>query len=92
MDLIDKLLEKCNYPDPKPYLFQVGQKVRILKKVIDDGQTPYFWADSVCEIIKRRSTLFSKRHVYFLRHENSCVEGFLEEELDARYARRINCF
>lgn len=41
--LPDLIMEAVRRPDPKPYLFLVGQRVRVLLRRSDDGQTPAHW-------------------------------------------------
>lgn len=88
MELFDLLVQVANEPDPNPFLFKVGQKVRVLKKVVDDGQTPHYWAGSICEVIGRSSSFLHKDHWYALKHTNGFTDLFSEEELDNRYAIR----
>jgi hypothetical protein len=82
-DLIQKAL---SIPDTKPFLFQKGQVVRIKGHPSTDGQTPSYWDEALAQVISFRSTLFSKTHIYTLKHlMNNAEDIFEEDELDRRY-------
>jgi hypothetical protein len=86
-DLIDKLIARYKEPDPHPYLFKIGQTIRVRVKVIEDGQTPLYWAGAKAKVISRLCTGLHKEHwykVYLESHNVTC--DFSEEELDLRYA------
>jgi len=83
------LMEAYNRPDPKPYLFQVGQTIRVLKGRSKDGQTPIYWNGALAIVVRRYCTGIHKEHWYVLRHSvNGYEDEFREEEIDSRYARR----
>lgn len=67
--------------------FEVGQKVKILKSVLNDGQTPKFWTEELVEVISVGSTLLSKEWTVTLKHSNGSTDRFKSYELDARYIR-----
>lgn len=87
-EFADLLMKVINEPDTKPYYYEVGQKVRVCKKVLEDGQTPRFWAGAVCEVVKRYASMIHKDHWYKLRHPNGNEDEFREYELDYRYIRK----
>jgi hypothetical protein len=74
-------------PDNKPLLYEVGQAVRVLKGLSQDGQTPKFWDGAIAKVISRGSSPVMKIHSYRLQHPNGAIDDFREEELDRRYAR-----
>jgi hypothetical protein len=84
MTLTDLILKAYREPDPKPYLFRCGQQVRVLRKVIDDGQTPTHWAGRIGCITRRYTTGIHKDHWYLVEASGSRCE-FRESELDRRY-------
>lgn len=67
--------------------FEVGQKVKVLKSVLDDGQTPSFWIDELVEVVSVGSTLLSKEWTVTLKHSNGATDRFKSYELDARYIK-----
>ena len=74
----------------KPFLYEVGQKIRVSKKVIMDGQTPDYWGGAICQILRRsRTGIISDKHLYRVRilHKDKTCE-FFEEELDRRFIRK----
>lgn len=82
------IVEAYRKLDPKPFLFEIGQKVRLRKGRSEDGQTPKCWDGAMCEVVNRQSTGLMKRHWYFLKHlENQVISEFEEDEIDARYSR-----
>lgn len=82
------LLDAYNKPDPNPYPFDIGQKVRLRKGRSNDGQTPRCWDGAICEVVRRYATGIGKYHWYILRHlDNGATSEFEEDEIDARYAR-----
>ena len=83
----DLFMEAWNKPSSKPYLFQVGQTARVKKKVIEDGQTPYFWAGAKVKILARYTTCLHKDHFYYVAFGEH-VEEFMEYELDLRYRKK----
>jgi hypothetical protein len=85
MDLLKVANDKS---EDKPFLFKVGQLVRPLKKVIDDGQTKEYWIYGKSIIISRTRTMFSKRNYYRLEHPNGATDDFEEDELDYRFVRK----
>ena len=96
MDFKDLLVAAYNEPDPRPFLFEVGQKVRVLDVRVDqrwagwDGQTKAYWNGAVVEVLSRKSTGLHKDHFYCLKHENGAIDDFREEELDGRFRKRKN--
>lgn len=83
MNIFEKLLEKPETDCP----YEVGQKVRVLKQVLDDGQTPDFWIEGLVEIISVGHTLISKDWTVTLKHPNGATDRFKASELDARYIK-----
>lgn len=86
--LKDMLVEAYNKPDPKPYLFEVGQKVKVCQKVLKDGQTPRFWLVGLVTVVSRSTSGLHKEHWYHLEHPNGAHDEFRETELDYRYRKR----
>lgn len=82
------LEEKIQEPDPNPFLFQEGQKVRVNKDVTKDGQTPAYWAGALVTVTRRTRSWLYKEHWYTLRHPNGQEDEFRETELDYRYKRK----
>lgn len=86
---MDLLVKAYNRPDPKPYLFEPGQKVRVLKGRSEDGQTPHYWNGAMAVVVGRYTTGIHKEHWYKLHHvEKNVVDEFREEEIDARYRKK----
>ncbi len=75
-------------PDPNPYLFEVGQMVRLRKGRSDDGQTPRYWDGAVVKVKDRSCTGLHKIHFYILQHPNGQEDSFEEDEIDVRYAKK----
>jgi hypothetical protein len=88
-DLMEMLVEAYNRPDPRPYLFQLGQIVRLKKGRSNDGQTPSYWDGAVVEIFGRYTTGLHKDHWYkvYLPSQHVTCE-FSEDEIDLRYSRK----
>lgn len=85
----EMLVAAMNKPDSNPFLFEVGQTVRVVKRVIDDGQTPEHWSGAMGTVISQRCTMLSKRHWYKVKHAGrNCTCDFEEDELDFRFAKR----
>ena len=84
------IVEAYQRADPKPYLADIGQTVRVLKRVTEDGQTPAWWAGAICVVEKRMTSGLLKEHSYKLRHENNRTCDFKESELDRRYLKTIS--
>jgi hypothetical protein len=63
--------------------FSIGQKVRVLKKVVEDGQTPSYWAGAIATV--EAFTWRGDCMTLTLVHENGAVERFRDYELDSRY-------
>lgn len=86
--LADMFVAACNRPDPKPYLFEIGQTVRVKKGCSDDGQTPAHWEGAICTVVSRHTTLLHKDHWYKVYNaELNLICDFREDELDLRYCR-----
>jgi hypothetical protein len=86
-DSLSELLTKAlAIPDPNPFLFNLGQVVRVRKKVINDGQTPLFWAGAKVRVLSRNCSCLTKSHWYVLQHPNGAQDHFQEYELDRRYS------
>ena len=84
--LIDDLSVAINEPILTPPMFKVGQIVRVLKHIPDDGQTPLYWGGAKGECIDLKAAgLLVKVWVYEVRHPNGSVCEFKEEELDYRF-------
>ena len=73
----------------EPFLYEVGQKVRIRKNVIYDGQTPKYWGGALCQILSRQNVGFVPKHIYKVRllHGDKVCD-FFEYEIDMRYIRK----
>lgn len=91
-DFMDLLAKRYAEPDLNPYLFEIGQKVRLRLGRSNDGQTPRHWDGAVATVESRYCTGLHKEHWYKLRHSNGQLAEFCEDEIDARYARRRVCF
>ena len=86
--LTDDLLTAVNEPIQAPPIFRVGQTVRVLKRIIDDGQTPHYWSGAKGECISVNiAGLIRKVWVYQVRHPNGNMCEFKEEELDYRFRK-----
>lgn len=86
--LADLLMEAYRKPDPLPYLFRIGQRVRVLHKVIDDGATHDFWDGAIGNVTERMTTGIHKEHWYVVRIPFKRAT-FREDELDRRYISSI---
>lgn len=82
------LVQAYNRPDPNPFLYEVGQTVRLLLGRSRDGQTPWHWNGAKCVVESRFASGISKQHWYVLRHPCGTVDDFREEEIDARCIRK----
>lgn len=87
--LADKLVEAYQRPDPKPYLYGVGTRVRVCRGREVDGQTPAYWSGAMVEVLGRHCSGLLKQHWYKLRHDNGASCDFKEDELDRRYRLRV---
>lgn len=87
--LSEMLMQAYNEPDTKPYLFQIGQKVRIRTGRSLDGQTPPYWDGATGKILSRKCSWLHKDHWYKILHDtvNFTCE-FREDELDLRFSRK----
>ena len=85
----DLLVKAYNKPDPKPFAFQEGQTIRVVKGVSKDGQTPAFWNGALAVVVRRYCTGIYKDHWYVLRHSNGIQDEFREDEIDFRYRRKL---
>ncbi len=74
-DFYELLAQRYAEPPNHPALFEVGQKVRVRKRVVQDGQTPKFWAGAVVMVESRLCSGMHKEW-YQLRHENGCADAF----------------
>lgn len=82
------IVDAYNRPDPNPFLFVEGQKVRVLKGRSNDGQTPAYWDGAIAVVVDFYCTGLMKEHYYKLRHlENGFTDSFKECEIDRRYVR-----
>ena len=90
MGTLDQMIvDAYNKPDPKPFLFQIGQRVRLLKRRSDDGQTPEHWDGAMVEVVSRYATGIGKYRWYKVKHlEKGMTCDFEEDEIDARYAKK----
>ena len=85
MDMIASAYRK---PDTKPYLFKVGQTVRVKNGRSSDGQTPKQWDGCLAIVVSKYCTGLLKEHWYRLKHKDyQIIEEFREEEIDLRYSR-----
>jgi len=82
------LVDAYNKPDTKPFTYKVGQTVRVLNNRSKDGQTPPCWDGGLAIVLERRSTGLMKYHYYYLRHlESGLCDYFEEDELDKRWIK-----
>lgn len=89
MPLKDFIMEAYSKPDTKPYLFKVGQTVRLTKRRSDDGQTPKEWDGCLAIVVSKHCTGILKDHWYKLKHKDyNIIEEFREEEIDFRYIKK----
>ena len=92
MDLYEKIEKMYATPDTKPFLFQIGQKVRLALNVSKNGQTPIYWDAAIVTVVSRYVTGMWKDHWYKLRHKNGQCEDFKEYEINRRYSRKNKHF
>lgn len=86
--LADALVAAYQAPDQQPFLFQVGQRVRVRIGCLVDGQTLRHWSGAFARVTGRRSSSLHKEHWYVLEHLNTGdVDDFAESELDQRYTK-----
>jgi len=86
-DMLELMAAQYAKPDPNPYLFQIGQTVRLRKGRSNDGQTSRAWDGAIVTVIDRYCTGMFKDHWYKLRLASGAINEFKEYEIDARYAR-----
>lgn len=80
------MLQAARRPIQHAPLFRAGQRVRVLRFVANDGQTPDYWAGAVCTCLSRRAVgVLQKRWSYLLQHANGQIAAFQEYELDQRF-------
>jgi len=91
-DLFDKQLKKRK---DVTFKFTVGQKVRILENVIDDGQTPKEYAGAIGVIVQQQVAGIALPEPWYVvglptgkYHIISRTCAFREDELDDRYIRK----
>lgn len=83
------LIKHIKKPDTKPYLFKVGQIVRILGHISKDGQTPKYWDGAKVMVLKQKCSMLHKEHSYVVKHlDQNVMCEFKEYELDNRYSRK----
>lgn len=87
-DMYEKIAEMYAAPDPNPYLFIVGQKVRLKLGRSNDGQTSRCWDGAIVTVISRYCTGMFKDHWYKLMLPSGSINEFKEYEIDARYTRK----
>lgn len=85
--MIDLVADAYRRPDPRPYVFEVGQPGRVRLVVAEDGQTPPWWAGARVRVTGRRTTGLHKDHWYKVRADDGRTCEFREDELDRRFAR-----
>ncbi|NJO61044.1 MAG: hypothetical protein HC836_23120 [Richelia sp. RM2_1_2] len=76
--------------DHKPFLYEVGQKVRISKKVTENERISNIWAGSVAQILSRRhANVGGHYHIYKVKllHGTEIFE-FSEADFDRRFIRK----
>lgn len=87
----DKILKVANNKEwDSPFIFYVGQAVKPVKSVLDDGQTEAYWLEEKSTVSKQVRTMLSKRNYYRLQHPNGAIDDFEQDELDHRYVKRGN--
>lgn len=84
----DWIAEAYAKPDPKPFLFKEGQKVRLKKGRSNDGQTPEYWNGAMVTVVSMYSTGLMKYHWYKVRYPGGPTCDFEEYEIDMRYSKR----
>jgi hypothetical protein len=86
--LKDLIMAEYRKPDPNPFLFEVGQEVRLRVGRSLDGQTPEHYNGAMVQILSRYCTGLHKEHWYkvFHKEKNETCE-FREDEFDMRFAR-----
>lgn len=83
------MVKAYNKPDPNPYLFEVGQTIRLKKGRSNDGQTPKQWDGCLAIVVSRHCSGLLKEHWYRLKHKDyDVIEEFREEEIDFRFIRK----
>jgi hypothetical protein len=87
-ETIPEIFEKAMKEPAPPFAFQEGRKVRILKRVVEDGQTPLYFSGAIGLIKKRCIMGILMKTPYYYVEVNSHTEPFSEEELDHRYAQK----
>lgn len=88
--LLNQFEDKLHHKKIKPFLYEVGQKVRIRKNIVQDGQTPEYWSGALCQILSRQNVgMFLPKHMYKVRllHGDKICD-FFEYEIDMRYIRK----
>ncbi len=71
---------------PEVYRFQIGQTVRVLNCVVEDGQTPDYWAGAICTVTSRYTTPIGRAVWYKLYFKpQHVIAPFSEDHLDHRY-------
>lgn len=88
-DMMELIAAAYAKPDPNPYLFEVGQTVRLRKGRSDDGQTPEYWDGAIVTVVSRHCTGMMKYHYYKVRYPGGPTCDFEEDEFDMRYAKRV---
>ena len=77
--------------DHKPFLYEVGQKVRVSNRILSSFQIPAHWAGCVVQILSRRHIYSQTKHIHVYKVKmlhGSNVFEFFEEDFDRRFVRK----
>jgi uncharacterized protein YodC (DUF2158 family) len=88
--MTDWIAEAYARPDTKPFIFKIGQKVRLKKGQSNDGQTPAYWDGAIVTVVSMYSTGLMKYHWYKVRYPDGPTCDFEEDDFDMRYAKRVS--
>jgi hypothetical protein len=89
-DLVNRIIEagQANEAKAGPCPYPVGSTVRVLRRVIEDGVTPRFWAGARAVVESAHIAPGRSFWRLILRHTNGQAARFDEGELDRRYGPR----
>lgn len=87
--LAELLTARYAEPAPTKPLFAVGQVVRVIRGVSNDGQTHHSWNGAIAVVVRRYTTGLSKEHRYVITNKaTAATDDFGQRELDHRYVRK----
>lgn len=84
---LEQFFKKTQEPPKTDCPFEIGQTVRVLQSVTDDGQTPQFWAGALVKVIGQRCTMIHKEWLVKLEYSPGVEDWFKCVELDYRFIR-----